>query len=362
MHKRLKIPEHFKKIWIFFLTCFLSAIIISGKSNSNFLSESTSGDSPFSIQHISNENGLPSNVISGIVKDDKGYMWIATSDGLCRWDGFKAEVFKHSEIDSSTLIDNVIPRNGLIWNESEKQLIIGTKEGISIFYPKTGKSVNYFVDPLNPGSVQAPVNVVFIDNENVLWVGTDNGFARFSKETDSFEAFLYREKLPDGLILDPNAINRIFDIKQDNYNSSVLWLATLAGLLKFDKNTRHLSWFYYPEKDYLREINQFTMIVPHPDGQLYLGTWNFDMVVFDTHYEKFTGRYGPTSKEENALTNRISPYAINPDHDVWVSSLQGLGIMNVQTGNINFIQSFKNESSHRFAPELFLRMMKDNFG
>jgi len=352
MQERLKIIGKYKKISICFLAVLFSILINPDKCDAIILNEYSSPDLLYSIQHLSEEDGLPSNVISGIVKDNKGFMWFSTPKGLCRWDGFRAILY-HQESDSNSLIGNMISRNGMIWDEFSKKLIVATKEGISLLNPESSIFENFHVDPTGKSSIPAPVNNVFVDRQGILWVGTDKGFSYFNSETRNFSNFPFIQRLPQGVMLDRNASNMIHDIVQDISNDSILWLASLAGLLKFNKYTGEFAWFFFPDKNYLREINQFTMIVPHPDGRLFLGTWNFDMVVFDTRSEKFTGRYGPDSKEKSATANRILPYAVNRKGDLWISSLQGLGIMNSQSGEINFIQSFKNENGHRFAPELF---------
>ncbi|MCF8403898.1 MAG: response regulator [Bacteroidales bacterium] len=327
--------------------------ILSSQNIPHIQQDKANDFTSFAISHVSYSDGLPSNIITGILKDDQGFIWIGTSQGLCRWDGFKAINFKHSDIDSNSLIANGISRNAMIWNDSNKQLIIGTNKGISFFEPTVKQFTNYFIDPLQTNELPSAVNVVYIDRQKDLWIGTDRGFSRFRPESKDFISFYFDQDLPEGIILDRTSTNMIHDIKQDLNDDSILWLASLAGLLKFNKHTHVISWYYYPEKDYQREINQFTMLVPHPDGYLYLGTWNFDMVVFDTHREIFTGRHGPASNQKFSLSNRILPYAICQDKRTWVSSLQGLGILDSQSGKINFIQSFKNESGHRFAPELF---------
>jgi len=33
------------------------------------------------------KDGLPSNNVTSVVKDKLGFLWIATNDGLCRYDG-----------------------------------------------------------------------------------------------------------------------------------------------------------------------------------------------------------------------------------------------------------------------------------
>ncbi|MNK15152.1 Sensor histidine kinase GraS [compost metagenome] len=41
----------------------------------------------YSVKHYSDVNGLPQNSVKSIAKDDAGYLWLATEDGLIRFDG-----------------------------------------------------------------------------------------------------------------------------------------------------------------------------------------------------------------------------------------------------------------------------------
>ena len=41
-----------------------------------------------SLSHYSADNGLASNTVSDICQDDYGYIWIATWNGLSRFDGY----------------------------------------------------------------------------------------------------------------------------------------------------------------------------------------------------------------------------------------------------------------------------------
>lgn len=339
-----------KGIWILLLI-----ICTTGSSQTYSALSGLEQQGTYNIQQISTSDGLPSNVITAIVKDNHGFIWLGTPSGLCRWDGFKAIVYKHDDADSNSLIGDRISRNGLIWNKFDQKLVIGTKEGISIFDPETGIFTNHFVNPLKLNALRSPVNAVFTDHQGILWIGTDHGFARFSPKENDFINYAYTNELPQGLILDRNSINQIFDIRQDYFNDSVLWMASLAGLLKFDKKTEEIKWFYFPDKEYLREMNLFTLLVPHSDGKIYLGTWNTDMAVFDTRNEQFTERYGPTASGKNLLPYRILPYQIKSDSELWISSLEGVGVLNTISGKINFLKSFKNEKGHRFVAELFYR-------
>ncbi|MCB0804259.1 MAG: hypothetical protein KDC05_00585, partial [Bacteroidales bacterium] len=308
-----------------------------------------------SIRHLTMDNGLPSKTITGIAADENQFIWIATNKGFCRWDGFNAICYQPIPGDSSSLPDNHIPRNGFKWDAQRKKLLIGTNQGLSLFDPATLEFQNFFIDPDNSLKIPAPINVVFTDRQDLIWLGTDNGFSMMLPNGNSFKNFTFKDDFPEYVMLDQRSINRVFDIRQDPEDDNVLWLATLAGLLRFTKSTEKLQWFYYPAEDYLRELNLFTMLVPGEEGMIYLGTWNFDMVQFDSKNEKFTGRFGRSPGSTIHTDERIFPYAHAGKDAIWISSLNGLGTINPKTGDIDYIFSLKNEHNHRLVPELFYR-------
>ncbi|WP_170299252.1 ligand-binding sensor domain-containing protein [Larkinella terrae] len=51
--------------------------------------------SQFSMVQYTAENGLPQNSIKGISQDSYGFVWLATEDGLVRFDGHQFRVFNH---------------------------------------------------------------------------------------------------------------------------------------------------------------------------------------------------------------------------------------------------------------------------
>src|SRR5215467_7820578 len=51
----------------------------------------------FRLKDWTVENGLPQNVIRGISQTPDGYIWIATLDGLARFDGVNFTVFNKSK-------------------------------------------------------------------------------------------------------------------------------------------------------------------------------------------------------------------------------------------------------------------------
>src|SRR5690606_29313803 len=52
--------------------------------------------------------GLPSSVASAMLQDREGYLWIATDDGLARYDGVGFRVWQHDPADPASLPGNAV--------------------------------------------------------------------------------------------------------------------------------------------------------------------------------------------------------------------------------------------------------------
>ena len=55
------------------------------------------------IKRISSDDGLSHNIVNDIVQDGKGFMWIATHDGLNRFDGYEFKVYRFNPNDSTSI-------------------------------------------------------------------------------------------------------------------------------------------------------------------------------------------------------------------------------------------------------------------
>ena len=70
--------------------------------------------------HLSAEDGLVSNAVSGIFQDDLGYLWIATWNGLSRYDGFHFYNYKTGNASRiknlhNRILDMVIDQSQNVW-------------------------------------------------------------------------------------------------------------------------------------------------------------------------------------------------------------------------------------------------------
>jgi signal transduction histidine kinase/streptogramin lyase len=85
------------------------------------------------------ENGLSLNSVNDLIFDKQGFLWVATADGLQRFDGYRFQTFRHDALDKKSIPDNNIAE---IYEDNIGNLWISHRTGIA-FKPK-GK--NEFTD------------------------------------------------------------------------------------------------------------------------------------------------------------------------------------------------------------------------
>ncbi len=82
-----------------------------------------------------NDEGLPSEYILGIQEDSKGYLWIATTNGVIKTK-YDDQYQRLTNIEHFTsqngLADNITYRNSILIDQNDN-VFIGSREGISIF-------------------------------------------------------------------------------------------------------------------------------------------------------------------------------------------------------------------------------------
>lgn len=121
------------------------------------------------FDRFSIETGLSQSSVTGIVQDNLGYIWVATQDGLNRYDGYSFQVFKSDPEDSTTL-----PNNYLYFLKKDQfgYLWFGTNRGIGFINPW-----NFEITRVNRDRAPEIRGYVFthigFDANNIIWALSD---------------------------------------------------------------------------------------------------------------------------------------------------------------------------------------------
>ncbi len=122
----------------------------------------------WAIKNYTTEDGLPGNMTYQIVQDDKGYLWIGTNNGICRFDG---RAFKWYE---SPLIKN---------NE-----VLLCKKALGLIWFATYGNELFYIENDNVREIPLPEDALYLDlikkTPTSIWVAVriNNQVAMYSYE------------------------------------------------------------------------------------------------------------------------------------------------------------------------------------
>lgn len=189
------------------------------------------GAQPLTVERLTVDHGLSSNYLWRLAQDRQGFLWIATRDGLCRYDGYDVTVFRSGgpgSVSHNDIWAVFEDRSGRLWT--------GTYGGgLNRFDRATQTFTNFRNDPDDPTTVSD--NHIrafheFPDEPGVLWIATyGGGLNRLDTRSGTFQAFRHDPAMAGSLPHD-----RLWAIDGDAAGN--LWIGTFKGLAVLDRATR----------------------------------------------------------------------------------------------------------------------------
>ncbi|MEZ0485709.1 hybrid sensor histidine kinase/response regulator transcription factor [Fibrella aquatica] len=195
---------------------------------------------PKGWQELTISEGLSQGMIFGLKQDQKGFIWVATKDGLNRYDGHTFTVFSHDPYNRFSLSDNSCSS---LFIDSRQRLWVGTVDGgLNLFDDKTQRFYHIDVsDQLAPGAGNYEIWLVTEDPQGNIWVGTDkNKVFRVQLPISLQTQFPTKANVTDQVRITPVAYPEI-RLKDKNLPSQisfhpngVAYLGTSSGIYSFN--------------------------------------------------------------------------------------------------------------------------------
>jgi len=94
--------------------------------------------------HYTERNGLPNDVVYGILEDDQGYLWLSTNNGLSKFDP-RTETFRNYDVSDGLQSSEFSP---YAYHRSKSgELFFGGINGLNAFYPDNVRD-NPYIPPV----------------------------------------------------------------------------------------------------------------------------------------------------------------------------------------------------------------------
>ena len=286
-------------------------------------------------------NSLSNCEVRTIVEDSSEHLWIATSDGLIRFDpeNLNFNRHKHDPLNSNSLSNSDI---SIIRIDKSGNLWIGTNDGLNKLLSENFNDisplfVHYKNDPQNPASLSNNhISSIFESRVGILWVGTLNGLNKmvpnnFSESGGSF--IQYKS--------DKNNSNSIIDdwirsIYEDR--SGILWVGCLGGLNKYSPKKNKFSHYRLQDITSQNLSSDFIFAIYEDSyGMLWIGTFDEGLLGYNKKSGKVTHYKNIPGKSYSLSSNRVRSILEDKKGRLWIGTL---------TGGLNRFERKKNSFIH----------------
>ncbi|HEY8931590.1 MAG TPA: two-component regulator propeller domain-containing protein [Mucilaginibacter sp.] len=272
---------------------------------------------------------LSSDIVTGVLQDDKNIVWIGTDHGgtnLINKSDFKIQTLLTREGDSKSLSQNSITclfkgNDGIVW--------IGTfKKGISYYHPDIIKFplIKHFASDANSLPYD-DVNRFAEDDLGNLWIGTNGrGLIYYNRRTGTYKSFLNN---PD----DPNSLSNNVIVSLCIDHKKRLWIGTyFGGMDCFDGHTfRH---YKHNSSQNSVSDNRIADIIEDSSHHLWIGTIGGGLDLFDPDTESF--KHYTAGNGLNI--NYISKLAEDEAGNIWIGTAYGLNVFTRQSKFISYVR------------------------
>lgn len=316
------------------------------------------------FEQVTVEDGISQGTIKCLLQDKQGYLWFGTESGLNRYDGYNFKTFQHDGEDSNSLSNNVVnaiyeeepgvfwvgTNNGLNRFDSNKKLYstvdqlmgveilaiiedlehnlwVGTrKKGLFRMDMKSNECKPYLLPGIE-GAEEIKINLIYVDDQGIPWLGSELGFFRYDKTTDTILSCPINGDIKD--------MKKPLEVKYILGDKGKLWVGTLNnGLLWYQKNTGVAKRFFFSSgtSNDNSIYNITAVLAPEPgnDGNdyLWLGTSGSGVIRFYISEGRFEHYVKQPGIRYSLSNNRI--YSLYRDRAgvLWVGTENGLNKVN----------------------------------
>jgi signal transduction histidine kinase/ligand-binding sensor domain-containing protein len=129
------------------------------------------------VRPYTTADGLPCNQVNAVAQDARGFLWVATEDGLSRFDGREFQRFTRAEGLPDIRVNAVV-------ESAAGDLWVGTQAGLSVLAPGSDAVESFQPVALGGTSGAAVIRDLASTPDGSVWVATSDGLFRIRRVND----------------------------------------------------------------------------------------------------------------------------------------------------------------------------------
>ncbi len=261
--------------------------------------------SDYKIEHFKINDQLYHNSIHYIHQDFFGFIWLCTSKGLYKYDGYELTRYLHNPDNPYSIYSTYVMTIYEDPADSGKIMWIGTGEGLSKFDRVNERFYNYKFKKDSSSLKVDGIGTICKDKNSSLWLGGD-GLKRFNP-------------------INCKKIDYCSDINKLSIYSTIedhlgyIWAGSNIGLIKVDpKINGEKSYYIFPLKQdnpYGINRNMVSVVYEDKNNVLWIGTYE-GLYNFDTKTKLFIRPKFKIGDPDIALISKIEE---DKEGNIWAS-------------------------------------------
>jgi signal transduction histidine kinase/ligand-binding sensor domain-containing protein/DNA-binding response OmpR family regulator len=303
-------------------------------------------ESPVFKNFIPDPNN-PKTITEGAVlcfsEDEKGNIWVGIENGglniFSVHDEFNESItithLLHNPIDKQSLSNNSIHA---LFRDNQNTMWVGTYGNALSYHNLLLQKFSHFnYLPGNEGGVNNNQVNTFLEEEDYLWIGTENGISRKNKKTNKWDYFTYSASDPNSL--SSNAVWSIFRDSKKN-----LWVGTWAGGLHlFNEKQQNFIRYSYNESDSSGiGGNNVYQIIEDRDGDLWFALMRGGLNKYNHSTRKFT-RFRELLNLNSISSNWVNAVMESSDGKIWISTTEAIDVYDKRK---NWFHTYTNDTAN----------------
>lgn len=285
-------------------------------------------------------SSLSDNQITDIFQDKSDAIWIATLNGLNRYQPASLDFkrFMHNEKDKNSLSHNVIRD---ITEDKQQVLWLATSAGLN----KLNKNRDTFYHYQNSPTVKDSLsgNIVYSlyqASDGIMWVGLfAHGVNKFYLTPRLFQHIYKDDNTTSSL-----QSNEIWGVFEDSYGG--IWLATDGGGLNhYDRKSQKVKTYLHDKlNNNSISSDRVWAITEEKPGVLWVATYDAGLNLIDTRTNKVEHFMHESGNDNSLIDNKVIALYKDTEQNLWIGTKSGLDKFNTTTRQFSHFSHNTNDN------------------
>ncbi len=298
---------------------------------------------PFRLQYLTTDDGLTQNTVDDMLRDSEGFMWFATWNGLCRYDGYEFKSFRSQSEAENGLPDNQIHA---IAEDASRRIWIGTAKGISVYSLEKQRFLP--LATTESPILTANVTAIYPSPDGRVWLGTKND-GLFAARMEDHEGSTSKLRIEHHVPATTGNIISLTGLSGGN-----LVFGTSSGLFEMDPRTNRVNRLPSP-------IGALAATALYEDaGDLWVGT-NSGLYRYTWIGGKSTRFDHDPIDPASLLHNTVTALCRDSEGNLIVGTLGGINFFEPLTGTFSALTQ-GGTGNHQLNNRFVNSLLTDTLG